>query len=134
MKKILTTLSLLFLMLIGYVSSAQVLQQSDLKESSVYLNNMCPTMIDAITRLDNTSVPGYFIFEYDYTIITMLKSDIPENFYINQEQILIKGVKNAEAMKPLRENNVTFKYVYYDKEHNFIASFTISPDKYNQYY
>ncbi|MCK9417143.1 hypothetical protein M0Q97_10855, partial [Candidatus Dojkabacteria bacterium] len=131
MKKILTILSFIFLLFINS-TYAQVLTQNDLVEASKIVNSMCPMMVDEITRLDYTSVPSYFTVEYNYTLVSILKESLNiDIFKTTQENILIEGVRKNTDLKPLRDNNVTFKYTYYDKLHKLMFTCTITPEKYN---
>ena len=43
---------------------------------------------------------------------------------------LFTAIKASEEMKPLRDNDVTFEYIYYDKEQQLVTNITITPDKY----
>jgi hypothetical protein len=134
MKKILTILSFIFLLFVNS-TYAQVLTQNDLLEASKMVNDMCPMMVDEITRLDYTSVPSYFTVEYNYTLVSILKESLNiEIFKTIQEKIVIENIRKLPDLKPLRDNNITFKYSYYDKLHNLMFTFLITPDKYNTYY
>ena len=86
-------------------------------------------------KLLDTFVPSYFTVQYNYTLISMLIGSLNmEPFKITQEKLLIENIKKLPDLKPLRDNNVTFIYSYYDKLHNLMFTCTITPEKYNLYY
>ncbi len=95
------------------------------------LNQSCPIMLDSETRLDSSSVSTESIFQYHYTLLNMLKVNvnIPElKQYI--EPSIINNIKTNEQMKVLRDNSVTFEYIYSDKENNLITSILVTPSQY----
>jgi hypothetical protein len=95
------------------------------------LNQSCPIMLDSETRLDSSSVSAESIFQYHYTLVNMLKVNvnIPElKQYI--EPSIINNIKTNDQMKVLRDNSVTFEYIYSDKENNLITSILVTPKQY----
>ena len=61
----------------------------------------------------------------------MTKSSTDKEEFISYiEPQLLNTIKASEEMKPLRDNDVTFEYIYYDKEQQLVTNITITPDKY----
>jgi len=102
-----------------------------LVETANTLNKSCPVMLDADTRGDNVMALPNKTFLYNYTLINyengMLDTTILKN---NLTPNMINMVKTNPDMKYCRDNEVTLKYVYKDKNGNYMFSIVISPEKY----
>ncbi len=94
------------------------------------MNEICPMMVDNVTRLDNViNLPGN-IFQYNYTLALVKDSiNIVElKDYI--EPNIINGVKTQPQMKILRDNKVTVNYNYKDKSGEYLFTISVKPDQY----
>ena len=70
---------------------------------------------------------------YNYTIINNLVDDFTDEYLENEfGPILINQVRTNPGLSSWRENNVTFKYHYSDKNGVSIKQYTITPEMYNQ--
>jgi hypothetical protein len=97
------------------------------------INPMCPMMIDAETRLDTTAVFSNKTFMYDYTFINY------ENGMVDTTRVknlimpnAIHAIKTNPGLKYFRDNKVTIKYNYKDKNGSYMFSFVITPNQYIQ--
>lgn len=97
------------------------------------LNKNCPIMIDNATRFDNaTPLPGK-IFQYNYTLVSMVKDSLNiDELKKYLEPSVINFVKSNPEMKTVRDNNVTINYSYRDKAGIFLFTISVSPDLYKQ--
>ena len=88
-------------------------------------------MIDSETRLDNAiSLPNN-VFQYNYTLINMLKKNIDIKSIKNQlEPSVINFVKTNPDMEIQRNNKTTINYYYKDKSGVYLFTISVSPDKY----
>jgi hypothetical protein len=97
------------------------------------LNKTCPIMVDKETRLDNAvSLPGQ-IFQYNYTLVNMVKDsmNIPDlQNYL--EPIITNNVKTNPDLKVYRDHKITMAYYYKDKNGVFVLKIAVTPDKYGQ--
>ena len=81
-----------------------------LVQTASELNKICPFMVDRDTRLDNALALPHNVFQYNYTLINILKDsiNIPElesNFKIELSNLLINSnIKNL--IKLSKEKNL----------------------------
>lgn len=95
------------------------------------INKSCPIMVDSETRLDNTIAMSNNVFQYNYTLINMLKESLDITFARAQlEPNIINNVKTSPDMKFQRDNNATINYYYKDKEGVHLFTISVTPDKY----
>jgi hypothetical protein len=103
-----------------------------LVEMANEFNKTLPLMIDSETRVDNVMpLPDKTIL-YTYTLISYDKETI-DTLVIksNLEPYMINNIKTSPEMKFLRDNKITFRYFYRDKNGNYLFSMQIKPDQYN---
>ena len=95
------------------------------------MNKTCPVMIDSMTRLDNTiAFPGK-VLQYNYTLVSLGKSDadtIKAKAFL--EPRILNTIRTSPQMKYLREHETTFNYYYKDKNGMYFFSIEITPDRY----
>jgi len=95
------------------------------------LNKNCPIMVDKETRLDNTVAGVGKTLAYNYTLVNLAKEDLDiDGMKASLWPILVNNVKYHEEMKTFRENDVTLKYYYKDREGIFVLSLEITPSDY----
>lgn len=100
-------------------------------EAASELNKTCPIMVDQHTRLDNAAALPNNIFQYNYTLINLNKSEVNIDTvkkYI--EPGLINNVKTNPDLKVYRDNKVTMAYNYRDKNGIFVLKINVTPDLY----
>lgn len=95
------------------------------------LNKTCPIMVDQYSRLDSTlALPGH-VFQYNFTLVNLEKSEVNLDTvkkYI--EPGIINNIKTNPEMKKLRDNKVAFNYYYRDKKGVFVLNIAVTPDQY----
>jgi hypothetical protein len=95
------------------------------------LNQSCPIMVDAETRLDNAMAVPKKVFQYHYTLVNMEKEmvDTTEMKKILEPQIT-NIIRTSPDLKLFREKNVTMKYSYRDKESIHLFTISVTPEQY----
>ena len=88
-------------------------------------------MIDNVTRLDNAIALTGNTFQYNYSIVTMVKDSINiEKLKNYLEPRIINTVKTEPMMKIIRDNKTTVNYSYKDKSGVFLFTISVKPEQY----
>ena len=88
-------------------------------------------MVDQETRLDNAVALPDNAFQYNYTLVNFNKDELDlEEFTASMEPQLTNNVKTNPDLKIFRDNHVTMKYYYKDKNGEFVAQFEVSYEDY----
>lgn len=95
------------------------------------LNQTCPMMIDAETRLDNVGILPGNIIQYNYTMINMEQARVNTLELRNSMEPLINSaVKTDPELEFQRDNKTTMNYHYRDKNGSYLFLVSVTPDKY----
>jgi len=95
------------------------------------INKNCPIMIDNATRLDNSIALPKNTFQYNYTILTVVKDSVKiEDLKNSVEPRIINIVKTEPQMKIIRDNKTTVNYNYKDKFGVFLFMISVKPEQY----
>ncbi len=137
-KTIITTIVTIVAISIGskfgqYLLTPKVTFDEQLLKISETVNMNCPMMVDSDTRLDNTAtLPGKTL-AYNYTLINYTIDDLDADA-LNTELKpgIVNNVKTNPDMKNFRNNEVTLKYIYKDKDGIFITSIVVQPVDYEK--
>ncbi len=103
----------------------------EVAKASEEMNKQCPMVIDADTRLDNTTVTDNPVkLTYNYTVVTVDKKTISPQLETVKEA-MIKNTQNTvdtnPQMKFYSDNKVALTYSYKDKNGEFLFDYTITP-------
>jgi hypothetical protein len=101
-----------------------------LEDMATALNKKCPVMVDNITRLDSASIPNDTTFQYNYTL-SISKEDSIYKQESTKQLIKSNAQKNLDSnpdMKYLRDNFVSLKYSYKDRNDKQLFDFTIKSE------
>jgi hypothetical protein len=100
-------------------------------ETASEINKSCPIMVDNATRLDNAvALPGN-IFQYNYTLVNVIKDSVNINELKNYlEPTIINFVKSNPEMRTMRENKTTINYYYKDKTGIYLFTISIKPEQF----
>lgn len=121
---------------LGYFAVQQLLFKSPLLDKAMMamaseINKSCPLMVDAETRLDNSTAMTNNTFQYNYTLINVEVETVnPEEMKGYLEPYLIDMVKNNQQMALFRKLKTTINYSYKDKAGKFLFMVSITPEKY----
>jgi hypothetical protein len=84
-------------------------------------------MIDKETQFD---MPGK-VFQYNYTLVNVVKGTVDtlgiKNYIIPRAT---SNIKTSPDLKYQRENKISLKYYYKDKNGDYLFSFALTPDQY----
>lgn len=95
------------------------------------MNKSCPVMIDGETRLDNTIALPDKVFQYNYTLVNMVKSTTDTLALKNKLAPTIANfVRTNPQMKFQRDNKATLNYLYKDQTGQYLFLISITPDQY----
>lgn len=95
------------------------------------MNASCPIMIDQDTRLDNMLAFPPRTFQYNYSLINYEK-EFTDTLLLKGmiEQNLIKYLRTNPEAKFLRDNKVTLRYHYRDRNGLYLFQMLIKPEEY----
>jgi len=126
---------LFFLLILGAVNLSakqseeeKLFLEKELKNVAVELNSKVPQMVDKITRLDEVIAYKNEV-TYKYSIISYSKAD-----FTGKIETLFDGIKVNYKSKICEEKNgyfllkkgAVFKYIFNDKNGDYLSSFKIS--------
>jgi hypothetical protein len=95
------------------------------------INKTCPIMIDAETRLDNTVALPNNVFQYNYTLVNMVKDSVDvEAIEKHLQPIILNTIKTSPDMESFRINNATISYSYKDKNNNYLTKLEFTSNDY----
>jgi len=136
-KKILGIVITVVAFVIAYFAGQQLFNKTPsfdkvLMQTASEINKTCPISIDQYTRLDNTvALPGN-IFQYNYTMVTLDKSEVnADTLKAKLEPGIVNNIKTNPDLKIFRDNKTTMNYSYKDKNGVFVLTISVTPDKYN---
>jgi hypothetical protein len=92
------------------------------------MNKSCPMMVDKETRLDNAVVTPDDVFQYNYTLINIEKGQVDTDAIKKYIQpVVTNNLKTNPDMKFQRDNKVSLKYYYKDKNGTYLFSLIVKP-------
>lgn len=102
-----------------------------LMETASEINKSCPIMIDNATRLDNAIALPDNVFQYNYTLVSMIKDSINiDELKGYLEPTIANFVKTNPDMQTMRDNKVTVNYYYKDKVGVYLFTISVKPEQY----
>lgn len=106
----------------------KIIPNYELGKVAAEMNKKGPVMIDAQTRLDNSSASGDTLF-YNYTLVSVTAEDPGFNSIEAKEFVKAGAQKNLDTnpnMIYFREKKIILKYLYKDKSGKALFDFTIN--------
>ena len=102
-----------------------------LMETASEINKSCPIMVDNATRFDNAAALPDKVFQYNYTLVNMVKDSIKiEDLKKYLEPTIVNFVKTNPEMETLRDYNTTINYYYKDKVGIYLFTISVKPEQY----
>ena len=135
-KKIVITIAGIVTFVLVYVAAQQIFVKPDSFDKTMMavasdLNKTCPIMVNQYTRLDNAVALPANVFQYNYTLVLWEKAEINiDTLRKYNEPELVNSLRTNPGLKAFRENKVTMKYSYRDKNGEFVLLVSVSPDMY----
>lgn len=94
-------------------------------------NKNCPMSLDQYTTLKNVVTLPNKTIQYNCQLNQITKAEI--DMKIVKENVfpqLLKNAKENPQVKSFRDNDVTIKYNYVDKNGEFVTEYVITPEMY----
>ncbi|GAB0156880.1 hypothetical protein CHRYSEOSP005_21470 [Chryseobacterium sp. Alg-005] len=133
MKNVIKISLLTFLLFIFSCKKEKTIDM-ELKEAAASMNKLTPQILNDMIRLDSVSSEPDKIFKYNYTLLGDVKENVSEEqiseFKKEAKQEAINAIKTSADMQEFRDNDVTLKYIYYDKNGKLTADFSVVPSEY----
>lgn len=108
----------------------------ELKEAAVNMNKLTPQILNDGIRLDSVSAEPNKVFKYNYTLTQDVKENVTEEeintFKKEAKEGAVNAIKTSADMKEFRDNDVTLKYSYYDKNGKPTADFSVTSSEYTK--
>jgi len=103
----------------------------DLIAAANNINAHAPIIIDSMLRFDRVDAVHGNTFQYNYTLVTLDKSQIDTNLLkTSGRQLLIDQMKQHPQSSIFRENGIVIEAKYADKNGNYVALISITPNEY----
>lgn len=97
------------------------------------MNNMAPQTLSDGIRLDSVSA-GHLILKYNYTLNEDVKENVTadeiKSFKDMAKDEARKSLQSSSDMEELKNHDVKFNYVYYDKNGKLTTDFSVTPEEY----
>jgi hypothetical protein len=128
-------------MVIGIITIALVQQfffkaptyEESMKRAAAELNKSAPTAVDEETRFDSAEVLPNNVFQYNYTLVNLVKDSIDVNVLDeNLRSSIVSSVKTNPSLKLNRKQGTTFIYSYKDKNGELLLNIEVTPDLYKE--
>jgi hypothetical protein len=132
------SITMIFMTVFGQLGSEKLkglfnkpIYDKALMEYANEINKNCPFMVDNATRLDNTiALPGN-TFQYNYTVLTLVRDSVNvDELKKVIEPNIVNSVKTNPDMKTIRDHKTNINYYYKDRKGVFLFTISVSPDKY----
>ena len=95
------------------------------------VNKSCPIMIDNATRLDNAIALPNNVFQYNYTLVKLVKDSVNIAELKNYlEPRIINNVKSNPDMKAMRSFKTIMNYYYKDRKGIYLFTISVEPEQY----
>lgn len=103
----------------------------DLVKAANEINAHAPIIVDSTMRLDRVNALPGGILEYNYTLLTLERSQIDTGLLksLYREDIINK-MKTDPKAEMFRENKITIRSKYIDKNGQDIITLSIYPNEY----
>ncbi len=102
-----------------------------LSEIANEMNKTCPINVDESTTLKNVVALTNKTIQYNYVLVGITKAEV-EIDTIKKYVFpgILQNVKTNPELKLFRDNKVSLKYYYVDKNGEFIADYIVKPEMY----
>jgi hypothetical protein len=134
-KKTISTVVGIIFALLAYFGVQQLFKASSIDKQLINIandmNKLLPMMGDSETRLDNTMAFPDKVFQYTYTLINYDAESIDT---VEMKRFMETNIKNNLKTNPQmqwqRDNKVTLRYYYKDKNGMYVCTITVKPEQY----
>lgn len=121
--------------IISYWGVQQLFFKSDTESAIVAaarkLNESCPMMVDAVTRLDSVASVSDKVFQYHYTTLNFSRTEVDlDTLKKYMASSVINNVRTNPSMKVFRDNEITLLYAYRDQRGELFYTLSVTPEMY----
>jgi hypothetical protein len=103
----------------------------DMIKAANEINSHAPIVIDSTTRFDRVNVLPGNVFQYNYTILTLDRSQVDTNLLKTSGRgSMISQMKQDPKASIFRDNNIEIQAKYVDKNGASVAILSIYPNEY----
>ena len=103
----------------------------DLIKAANEINKHAPIIIDSTMRFDNVNALSSNVFQYNYTLLTMDKSQVDTNVLKSSgKESMIQNMKANPNASIFKDNNIEIQVRYIDKNGIYITATSIYPNEY----
>jgi hypothetical protein len=103
----------------------------DLIKAANEINLHAPIIIDSTTRFDRVNALSGNLFQYNYTLLTLDKTQVDTNLLKSSGKTsIIKQMKQNPRISVFRDNNIEIQAKYKDKNGADVATISIFPNEY----
>jgi hypothetical protein len=103
----------------------------DLIKAANEINSHAPVIIDSTTRFDNVNALSGKVFQYNYTLLTVDRTQVDTNLLkTTAKESMIKQMKQNPKVAIFKDNNIEIQVKYFDKNGADVALISIYPSEY----
>lgn len=103
----------------------------DLIKAANEINLHAPILIDSTERFDRVNALSGNVFQYNYTLLTLERSQVDTNVLkTSGRQYMIALLKQNPKTSVFKENNIIIQAKYVDKNGMNITTLSIYPNEY----
>ena len=103
----------------------------DLIKAANEINSHAPIVIDSTTRLDRVNALPGNVFQYNYTLLTVDRTQVDTNLIkTSAKESMIKQLKQNPKSALFKDNNIEIQLKYSDKNGADVALLSIYPNEY----
>jgi hypothetical protein len=119
------------ILLVGCTTKEPPVQKSQVERLAGSINAKCPFMVDEITRMDSVNIVPDSTFQYNYTLVNQVRSNIDVEGMIRFiEPRLRQSVVMGSTMVVQRASKLRMIFHYRDKNGEFVTEIIIEPEEY----
>ena len=103
----------------------------DMIKAANEINSHAPIIIDSTTRFDNVNALPGEVFQYNYTLLTLEKSQVDTILLRKSgKESMIEMLKQQPNLAIFRDNNIELQARYVDKNGSLVTIVSIKPNEY----
>jgi hypothetical protein len=104
----------------------------DMIKAANDINSHAPIIIDSTTRFDYVNALSGNVFQYNYTLLTLDRTQIDTNLlkHSGKESMIQQMKQDAKTAKNFKDNNIQIQARYTDKNGAYVAEVSIYSNEY----
>jgi hypothetical protein len=103
----------------------------DMIKAANEINSHAPIIIDSTTRFDRVNALSGHVFQYNYTLLTLDRSQVDTNLLKSSgRESMIALIKKDPKVSVFRDNGIEIQAKYLDKNGKDVATVSIYPNEY----